>query len=323
MKLRNLNGPTPMQETDQAIRNLVLGAMELEAPLLNYLEFYGFLGTADTIRTDTTGQPGSFRALNSAAVPIINAAGVPVTVNRKIQSDTIATDRALQDFYGGDYKALASIHENALVIGAKSIARYFTDQLINGDGLLNTIVGLKNVIAGAQLVNFIGPDGGLVPFGNSDANVTAQQNFLEHLNRIIYAMKPSVMVMNSEVQARLESIARTYITVQNLQDAFGVNQRLVSYAGIPIVDAGYQKNETDLVIPQNEVCGASGPKCSSIYFLKCEERDQYTIGTTPGGLKVVHNPKKDNFISTDIELIYEPVIVKAKAAVRLQGIYLA
>lgn len=317
MKLHEIQANAQSQELDSVLRGVVMNNMRSEAPVLEHAEFYTFTGNADNVYPDSATKTGKFRDLNETVTPETSAVGDPVSIGIKILSDTIRTDRALID----RGIVVEDEHLRSLSAGAKALGRYFTDMLINGTGANKQIKGLANLLTGSSLVTFDTENGGLLPFGDTDANKAQQMKFLEILNRYIYAVNPSVIVANADFIGRLETVASGFLRVSNIKDAVASNQRILEYKGIPIINSNRKKDDVAEVIPVDETVGTS-TDCTSIYLVKFGERKDTTFNTTKTGLKVIHNPKKDNFVSTDIELQYDLSVLNAKSAVRIQGIRL-
>lgn len=315
MKLWNINANAPSQELDKALKSIVMNNMRAAAPILEYAEFYTFKGEADKVYPKSNTTVGQFRALNNSVTPQTTDLGTPKTIDWKILSDAVRTDRALID----RGVVVSDEHIRSLTEAALSLGRYFTDQLINGTGTGETITGLKSLITGSQSVVFDTADGGVIPFGDTEANKAQQLKFLEQLNKIIYSMNPTCLIMNSALISRLETIAMGFLRVDNIKNAVGANQRILSYKGVPIVDAGYKKDDSTPVIDNAETVGTNND-ATSLYAVKFGERKDTTLNTTETGLKVIHNPKKDNFVQTDIELQYNLNVINVKSAVRLRGL---
>lgn len=318
MRLRSINGNAPSQELDRVLRAVVMDAMIAEAPLLDLLEFYVSTGETDKIYPKSGTKMGQFRELNASVTPKTTEIGAPIDVAWKILSDSVATDRALID----RGIVVEDEHLRSLTEASKALGRYFTDKFIAGSGSGAEVKGIRSQITGAQDIVYGGTNGGIVPFGDTDAHKADQLKFLEQLDKIIYAMNPDLLMLNADMIARMETIAKQWLTVTNIKDAFGKTQRIIDYKGVQMLNAGYKQDETSLVIPNTETAGTSSD-CTSIYILKFGEKTDVTCKTTKSGLKVVHNSKDKNFVTTDVELQYDQAVVKAKSAARLRGIRLS
>lgn len=317
MKLFDIKGPAPSQELDETLRAVVMNNFRAAAPVLEYAEFYTHTGNADSVYPKSATKAGKFRNLNENVTRETSEVGTPVSVDFKILSDTISTDRALID----RGVVVADEHLRSLTEASIAMGRYFTDMLVNGTGAAKDITGLKAKITGASDVIFDTANGGYVPFGDTDANKAQQMKFLELLNKLIYEMNPTAILMNASLIARLETVAAGFLRVSNIKDAVSQNQRILDYKGVPIVNTGYAKDETTQVIGNAETVGTSN-NCTSLYLVKFGERKDTTFNTTKTGLKVIHDAKDKNFVSTDIELQYNLAVLEEKSAKRIKGIRL-
>jgi len=316
MKLWEINGATPSQEGHAAMRNVVMSNMRAASKLLEYLEFYTFKGSSDKIypKSDTKG--GSFRKLNDKAEAKTTNLGTPINMDWFIYSDTVQTDRALIN----RGIVVTDEHIRSLIAMSQSLGRDLTHRVINGTGV-DQISGLKKLITGNQVLPWGGADGGYLPIGDSAEDKALRRAFFEYLNKVIYALNPDCLVMNSDMIARIETCGMEFVRTTKVKDALGKEQRIVDYKGFPLVDAGFQADEESLVIGSNESCGTSND-CTSIYAVKYGEKKDVVLSTTESGLYVAHTPNKDNFVSTDIELQFDQKIARKKSAVRLNGIRL-
>ena len=73
------------------------------------------------------------------------------------------------------------------------------------------------------------------------------------------------MSMNSDVIARIETIGRHYVRTATVKDIFGNDQEVLTYKGVPMLDAGDKMGLDEMVLENDEVCGTSSD-CTSIYI---------------------------------------------------------
>ena len=123
--------------------------------------------------------------------------------------------------------------------------------------------------------------------------------------------------MNAKMISRLTAVAREYVQFTSVDGVFG---QVMSYNGVPIINAGYSKDKVTPVLPQNEVVGADA-NCCSIYCVKFGEREDVTIGTNVG-LQVRDLGLVGTQYTTMVEMDANQTILGVNAAWRLKGIKL-
>ena len=318
MLLRAISSPDGQTGTEGAsLGNLALAAMESEAPVLKYAQFYSMTGNADNITTPSTIAGGSSRVINDD-YDGETTEQAETSVTLKIMGDKVLTDISL----ARRGYTIQQERVRQLESFSKGLGRYLTDQIINGTGADGQITGIATAIGtGAQLVKYVGNDGATVTIGNDNTAKGKQQTFLEYLDNII-GMVPGgaeVLFMNRQWIARLKSIAREYVSISTLE-AFGVKADILMYNNVPIVNTGYAKNNSTQVIGIAETLGGS-TDCSSIYAVRFGERENVTLATNKG-LQVKDLGVVGVHYTTLLDMDVEQVIVNAKAAVRLAGLRL-
>ena len=316
MLLRQITKADGGPNTNPALVTLALSAMSAQAPLLDYAQFYPMVGNSDSINgvALATGV-GENRAVGSDYTPNTLSpsavAGSLIILGDKAQTD-IAYERR-------GSAALGSERARQLESASKSIARHFMDQFINGTGLTVYMNGLK-----AQVTNTtsLGTDGLEVALGNSDANKTKQQQFIEGLDEMLATVNggADVIVMDALTRARLQAVGREYVTVSTVTDAFGRQQILQTYQGIPIISAGYAKDNTTKILPFTETSG-SNTDCGSVYGIKFGEKENCTLMTN-SGLVVKDMGLSGTFYLTLVEMDAQTILVDSKSVGRLTGVRL-
>lgn len=287
----------------------VVQRMMENSSILPYAEFFPIVGNADYVRKAATASGGVFRALDAdyAANQITPAFDTPTL---KILGGKVQVDRAHQR-RGADIPTVRGLE---LMSFAENLGKQFQNFFINGTGADNQFTGLKLKVPAGQKKT-AATNGYSVPLGNSDANKTAQQGFLEKLNALIASvtMGPQIIIMDGITLTRLTSIAREYIKTEINQ--FGT---LISYYnGIPVLDSGFDKDGTS-VIPHTETCG-SGTTCTSIYAVRFGERSKLSIATNIG-VEVVDKELVDVHYEHHVEFDVALSLLDDKAVARLEGI---
>jgi len=316
MLLDQISQSSTVAGADADLQALVLGAMKAESPWFNYARFYPITGNADTFVKPSTQTGGTTRTVNNDYSGA-NTSVTEGTVTLRILGDALRTDISIER------RGFTPQSERArqLESFARGLARYIVDQSINGTGTSPAMHGITALIDSGQVLS-MGTDGAPVPLGNESDIKSAQQFFLEKIDEMIETVAggAQVLVMNGRTIARLKAIAREYISITNVVDAFGTQQTLTSYNGIPIINSGYGKDGTTLVIPNTETVGVSDD-CTSIYAIRFGEKDAVTYATSKG-LQVYDRGMTTVHYNTLVEMDVNMAIVNPKSVAKLTGIRL-
>lgn len=318
MLLRAISTPDGQVGTEgSALTALTIASMESAAPILQYAQFYSMQGNADNLTKPSTMAGGSERDINDDYDgETTEREGVDLTL--RIMGDKVKTDVALSR---RGY-TIQDERVRQLESFSKGLGRHLTNRIVNGSGNSGQITGLTTLITGAQVKKFVGDNGGQVNLGNSDTAKAQQQAFLEALDELIQGVDggAEVLVMNYKAIARLKAIAREYVTLQTVE-SFGFKTVLDTYNGVPIINAGYAKDGSTLIIPSTETLGTASGICTSIYALRFGEKENLTYATNKGvqvkdmGVVGVH-------YTTLVDFDIEQSLVNPKAAARLKGVIL-
>lgn len=293
-----------------------------KSPLLaGYVEFFKKPGNAVTYRKGGVigGIVGNTRALgeNYTGHEVTPSYG---TAGRKMLGDTIRLDVAHERF-GYD---LSSEMNAQLTRRVRDLAYMFNYALIKGDPSTNSkqFAGLDQMVTSQRKVS-MGTNGGQLTLGNSDTARKAQQGFLEKLDETIALCEGTnkVVLLNAWTLARLNAIAREYLTIQ--RNEFGIPITL--YNQVPLINVGdYQAETVDSfkpIIGFDETVGTS-TDCASLYVASFEEEDGVSFATCDGGFTVYPIQKVGNFYECMFELIADSALVRASALAKLEGIRL-
>lgn len=316
MRLDQLSGDILQQaDSNPALRAVALANLRASSQIFEYAQFYSFLGNADLPKKAATEAGGSQRSVDSDYAAVT---GSPTYGNVALQifGDKLLTDIA-NERRGGN---IESERVRELITFCSRMGKYFMYQIINGSGTPPQMHGLKNLIQAAQIFTLGGgSDGGYVPLGNSDTNKADQQAFLESLDNLInHAGAGAILIAGPKMISRLTAIAREHVLYTNVDGVFGL---VAIYNGVPIVNAGYSKDLTTLVISETDTVGDSINNCTSIYAVRFGERQDVTIGTNVG-LQVRDLGLVGTQYSTLVEMDADLTILNPLAAWKLQGIML-
>lgn len=292
-----------------------------KSPLLaNNIEFFKKPGAAVTVRTGgtTSGVDGQTRVLNEnyaakTITPTYKTAG------RKMIGDKIQLDIA-HERMGFD---LPSEMTAQLKRRVREMAYIFNYLIIKGDPATDAkqFAGLEQLVTDARTLAS-GTNGMPIMMGNSDSAKKSQQGFLEKLDETVALCEGTnkLIVANAQILARLNSIAREYLTIT--KDEFG--RPITLYNGVPMLNIGDYQTAPDTYSPIlgfNETVGTSND-CASLYVASFEEEDGVSFATCEGGFTVYPVQKEGNFQTCTYELIADSILVRASALSRLSGLKL-
>lgn len=293
-----------------------------KSPLLaNYIEFFAKPGSAITFRTvgNSDDVASKTRVLGT---PYGETKVTPNydTAARKFIGGQVIIDIALEKM-GYD---LASEFENNLMRELKNFPGLFHNMLINGDPDTDAkqFAGLK-ILATATQTIAAATNGLELTQGIDNAAKKNQQIFLEKLDEVMALCEGNnkVLIMNGRTKARLNSVAREYLTI--VKNEFGVP--ITMYNQVPIIDPeSYQltKDTYGPIIDFKETQGTAADKCASVYCVSFGQEDDMSFATVEGGFTVYDLVRVDTWWKSTHELIVDSALVKPKALSRLTGLYL-
>ena len=292
-----------------------------KSPLLaGYIEFFKKPGSAATVRSGgtTSGIIGATRAIGSAYTgkdlePSYKTGG------RKLLGDTVRMDVA-HERMGFD---IASEMTAQLKRRVRDLGYMFNYLLLKGDPdtTATQFAGIEQLTLDSRKVT-LATNGAQIVLGNSDTAKKSQQGFLEKLDETIARCEGTnkVIIANSLVLARLNSIAREYLTIT--KNEFGVPITL--YNQIPLINSGDYQSAKDTFTPIlgfDETVGTS-TDCTSLYVSSFEEEDGLSFLTTQGGFTVYPVQKVANTYECMFELIADSMLIRGSALSKLEGIKL-
>lgn len=208
----------------------------------------------------------------------------------------------------------------------KATANEFHNLVINGTSaasgagyVVNTFDGLKKLLEGKDTA--VASEVDLTTSANTEANAQA---FLDELDAFISLLdgKPSMLLMNTKMLAKVRSVARRAGYYSASRDEFGRN--VETYNDIPLVDAGQYFNGTttqDVIATTSATASAFGT--SDIYAINIGLDGFH--GISPTGNKVIRTYMPDlnapGAVKTgDVELIAGVVLKNTRKAGVLKGI---
>lgn len=311
---------TQIAAGDELTRKMAQEVVKKSPLLASHIEFFKKPGSAVTVRTggNTSGIDGQTRALGSDYEKK-TVAPTYATASRKMLGDTIRLDVAYERM-GYD---LSSEMTAQLTRRVREMAYAFHYALIKGDPTTKAteFAGLEQLITEKRTVT-AGTNGMVLKLGNSDAAKAAQQGFLEKLDETVALCEGTnkVIITNAQVLARLNAIAREYLTIQ--RNEFGIP--ITYYNQVPLINIGDYQSAKDTyspIIGFNETVGTSSD-CASLYVASFEEEDGVSFATCDGGFMVYPVQKTGNFLECMYELIADSMLIRASALSKLSGLKL-
>lgn len=311
---------TQIAAGDELTRKMAQEVVKKSPLLANHIEFFKKPGSAVTVRTggNTNGIDGQTRALGSDYEKKI-VAPTYATASRKMLGDTIRLDVAYERM-GYD---LSSEMTAQLTRRVREMAYAFHYALIKGDPTTKAteFAGLEQLITEKRTVT-AATNGMVLKLGNSDAAKAAQQGFLAKLDETVALCEGTnkVIISNAQVLARLNAIAREYLTIQ--RNEFGTP--ITYYNQVPLINIGDYQSAKDTyspIIGFNETVGTSSD-CASLYVASFEEEDGVSFATCDGGFMVYPVQKTGNFLECMYELIADSMLIRASALSKLSGLKL-
>lgn len=311
---------TQIAAGDELTRKMVQEALKKSPLLASYIEFFKKPGSAVTVRSggSTDGIDGQTRALGSDYQKK-NVTPNYKTATRKMLGDTIRLDVAYERM-GFD---ISSEMAAQLARRVRELPYAFHYALIKGDPETDAkqFAGLEKLVADNRIVT-AATNGLTLKLGNSDAAKAAQQGFLERLDETVALCEGTnkVIMANAQVLARLNAVAREYLTIQ--KNEFGVPITL--YNQVPLINIGDYQSAKDTyspIIGFNETVGTS-TDCASLYVASFEEEDGLSFATCDGGFMVYPVQKVGNFYECMYELIADSMLIRSSALSKLSGLRL-
>lgn len=316
------------ERTSEEIRALAVAAWAKGFPLSSHAQFYPIVGNADKPRRkDGVLSGGASRDLGADYAAAKSNTPSFADVSLKVYGDKVHTDIAYErrGFDIGSQRARDL--ENLCL----SLGRDFMDAFINDESTLaeppgapsGLIAGLKEQTTVLNRNFRYAYADGYVPSGSTAAEVESQRRFREELEALILDIDggPDVLVMNSNMIARLKSIGFNNVSTTSVPDVYGVQHEVTSYLGIPIVNAGYKNDNSGLVIPNNELVGPLGEIGTSIYLVKFGDQQDVCLPTN-SGIDVKDNGVVGTQYETVVEFDVDLAVLNTKAIARMSGIVL-
>lgn len=279
MLLREFGGGKASQQGDTSIRDVVLSNMHATARIFEYLQWYPMVGNSDKKRKDSgVTNAGKTRSLDeSYEATTYTPEWNDITL--KILGDEVKVDIA-HIRRGED---VGELKVRKLEEFGQNLGLFFNDQFINGDGTGENIHGINSLIPSSRVFHFSGENGGVVPVGTTSTEKKAQLQFIKSLVELKGKIKggADLFIMNLNMVATLYGMGMGYVQKTTVQDVFGNPLEVVNFAGVPILDMGFKRDGTGLVIPNNMTCGTSSD-CTAVYAVKFGQGTNLTAATNVG-----------------------------------------
>lgn len=221
--------------------------------LLNAMTFETVNGSGVDYDQEAALPGVAFRGINeeyTASAGVINPMHDPL----KIAGGTLDVDSALIKMFGSGVRAK---HEAMKI---KALSLKIARMIIKGDSQADPkeFDGLQRRLANDQLIDMSG-DG-----GEEDA-----LSLITLDEAIDQTEDPTHIIMNVKLRRLMTQASRSTTTgigahITETIDNWG--RQVIMYAGLPILDAGKDNTNTD-IIPVTEAAGDAGPTATSLYVV--------------------------------------------------------
>lgn len=191
-----------------------------------------------------TQPTAAFRAINAEYVPS-EVTKARYTTELKVLGGSFEIDRVLAKTGG-----LVDEVELQITQKTKAAKSLFHDTVINGDSAVNaqSFDGLDKAITGTTTEYNVGEANNinLSTSAQIDSNYKVFMDALDNFLAML-ASKPSALMGNSKLIAKIKQVARRAGYLTQSEDAFGV--KVDNYDGIPLVDLGDKPGSSNPVVP--------------------------------------------------------------------------
>lgn len=175
----------------------------------------------------------------------------------------------------------------------KATANYFNNLVINGNkassgtGVLNTFDGLDKLLTGTETEITSAVDVSTEALMNSNYNA-----LLDEVDGFLSALdgKPSMLLMNNKMLAKMRSAARRAGYYSKTRDEFG--RQVETYNDIPMYDMGKYYNGTNTVDIIPETAASSSAEGKTDIYAVTIGLDGFH-GVSPTGSKVINSYMPD------------------------------
>lgn len=286
-------------------RGTIIELFAKENPILNAMTFETIQGSGVDYDQEAALPGVAFRGINeeyTASAGVINPMHDPL----KIAGGTLDVDSALIKMFGSGVRAK---HEAMKI---KALSLKIAKMIIKGDSQADPkeFDGLQRRLANDQKIcvttNTTDSVGALT-LAKLDEAIDATEN-------------PTHLIMNKALRRLLTQASRTstiggYVTYT--QDNWG--RQVPRYADLPILDAGKDNTNTD-IIPLTETAGDAGADATSLYVVSFG--DGMVEGIQNGVMEVEDLGKTDSGViyRTLVEWLVGMALYHPRAATRLWNI---
>jgi len=195
-----------------------------------------------------TQPTAAFRAINTEYAPQ-EVTKQRYTVDLKVFGGSFEIDRVIAGMGGIINEVTLQMQQKI-----KAAQALFNDTVINGDSAVdvNAFDGLEKALTGSS-TEFI--PGEAIDLSTSDAIDANYKKFLDLMDEFLALLdgRPSALLMNSKLWAKIRACARRSSAYTETKDEFGRN--VSTYDGIPLIDVGEKPGSNNPVIPVNGTTG--------------------------------------------------------------------
>lgn len=211
---------------------------------------YGYM------RLETPAKAG-FRAINTEYTTQ-EAVRKMYTVTLKIFGGAFEVDRVIADTSGAIDEVKFQLQQK--IIAASNLFHY---TVVNGDSAVdaNAFDGLNKALVGSSTEFNVS---NYIDLSTSNAVDTNYKVFLDMLDEFLSELdgKPSMLMGNSKLIAKIKAVARRAGYLTQSEDAFG--RKVDTYDGISLIDLGYYVDDTGATIPVVPIVDTRAPNGTNV-----------------------------------------------------------
>jgi hypothetical protein len=262
------------------------------APFLNYTELVNVIGSAVTFTREKTLNTTAFRAIG-AAYTASEGEVEEITTALKVAGGKITVDRALLKMQGLER------FQWAQAMQVKSLARLLSYTFFKGDGTSDSFEGLQALVQAGQTI-----DNGTAALSLAALDEAVAE--IEGSNQVMY--------VGTKMYSRLSAAMRDTSVAGNIYfepNQFG--QQVMMYAGIPVVRAGKDGSDSEILD------FSESTSTTSIYLVSSDENG--VVGFQNDGITYYDLDRGQDVASDyDIEWLMAPAIQNPNSCYRISGI---
>lgn len=272
------------------------------------------------VRLKTPGQ-AQFREINTEYKPQV-ADREDHIAKLKIFGGSFDIDRVIAETSGAVDEVQFQLNEKI-----KAASNLFHYTVINGDSAVDSKAfdGLDKALVGSSTEQNAD---GHIDLSDTNALDTNYKEFMDILDNFLSELdgKPSFLLGNSKLMAKIRAVARRAGYLTQSEDAFG--RKVDAYDDIPLVDLGYYVDKNNLTVPtvgieERTIVETPVPGLTDLYAVRLGLDAFHGATVTGNGIIRTYLPdfKQPGAVKTgEVEMIAAVVLKATRAAGVLRNI---